>query len=133
MTAFNDDIAALVEEVRDFCDRHGIAESTFGRHAVNDGKLISRIANGSWIEEDTARRVQDFMQRAERGEVVLRGRPKRKKSDATAGKMADLISSESSVRTPGSFAFHEQRQRFHIFNRYIVASTKYRAHFAAQQ
>ena len=29
--------------------------------------------------------------------------------------MAELVSSESSVRTPGSFAFHEQRQRFHIF------------------
>ncbi len=115
MTALNKDIAALVREVRSFCVRHGIAESTFGRHAVNDGKLVSRISSGSWIEEETARRVHDFMKRAEQGEVALRGRPKRKKSESNAAKMAELISSESSVRTPGSFAFHEQRQRFHVF------------------
>lgn len=113
--AIDKNIAALVEEVRGFCDRHGIAESTFGRHAVNDGKLVSRMANGSWIEEETSRRMHDFMARVDRGEVVLRGRPRRKKSDSSTEKMAELISRESSVRTPGSFAFHEQRQRFHIF------------------
>lgn len=115
MAAINEDIAALVEAVRAFCDRYGIAESTFGRHAVNDGKLISRIAGGSWIEKETSQRVREFMARVERGDVTLRGRPKRKKADANADKMAELISTESSVRTPGSFAFHEQRQRFHIF------------------
>ncbi len=115
MAAIDKDIAALVKEVREFCDRYGIAESTFGRHAVNDGKLVNRIANGSWIEEETSRRMQEFMARVERGEVVLRGRPKRKISDSNAEKMAELISRESSVRTPGSFAFHEQRQRFHVF------------------
>ncbi len=111
----NEEIAALVEEVRSFCDGHGIAESTFGRHSVNDGKLVSRISSGSWIEDMTAKRVRAFMDQVERGEIVLRGRPRRKKSDSNAKKMAELISSESSVRTPGSFAFHEQRQRFHIF------------------
>ncbi|MEX0283218.1 MAG: hypothetical protein AB3N23_01260 [Paracoccaceae bacterium] len=115
MAAINKDISALLTEVRKFCDQHGIAESTFGRHAVNDGKLIGRIAGGSWIEAETVTRIRDFMDRVERGEVVLRGRPRRKKSEANALKMAELISSESSIRTPGSFAFHEQRQRFHVF------------------
>ena len=115
MAAVNQNIAALVAEIRQFCDRHGIAESTFGRHAVNDGKLLSRIAGGSWIEEETAQRVYDFMRQADSGAIVLRGRPKRKKSQSRQERMAELISSESSVRTPGSFAFHEQRQRFHIF------------------
>ena len=115
MATSNQDIASLVKEVRIFCDRHGIAESTFGRHAVNDGKLVGRLSNGSWIEQETERRVKAFMNRVDLGEVVLRGRPRRKKSDSNAEKMAELINSESSVRTPGSFAFHEQRQRFHIF------------------
>ena len=115
MTARNEDIAALVKTVRAFCDRHGIAESTFGRHAVNDGKLINRMMAGSWIEDGTAQRVRDFMARGDRGDVILRGRPKRKKLEARREKMTELVSSESPVRTPGSFAFHEQRQRFHIF------------------
>ena len=115
MAAINKDTAALLRDMRKFCDRHGIAESTFGRHAVNDGKLISRIDGGSWIEAETEKRVRKFMDRVARGEIVLRGRPKRKKADANAEKMAELISTESFVRTQGSFAFHEQRQRFHIF------------------
>ena len=42
MAAINKDTAALLRDMRKFCDRHGIAESTFGRNAVNDGKLISQ-------------------------------------------------------------------------------------------
>ena len=105
----------IVGIIRKFCKKHGVAESTFGRPSVNDGKLVSRIASGSRIEPGTARRVADYMDRAERGEIRLRGRPRRKKDQSAAETMADLISQESSVRTAGSFAFHEQRQRFHIF------------------
>ena len=106
---------AIVSAIRDFCKRHGVAESTFGRLSVNDGKLVSRIASGSRIKPETAKRVADYMERADRGEIRLRGRPRRNKECSAAETMADLISQETSVRTPGSFAFHEQRQRFHIF------------------
>ncbi len=106
----------LMQDIREFCDAFGIAESTFGRHAVNDGKFVSRIEQGSWITEETAERVKDFMARARNGEVVLRGRPRRKKSEASAQKMEELISTETSVRTAGSFAYHEQRQRLHVFS-----------------
>ena len=106
---------AIVGVIREFCRKHGVAESTFGRLSVNDGKLVSRISSGSRIRPDTARRVADYMMRAERGEFRLRGRPRRKKDQSAAETMADLISQETSVRTAGSFAFHEQRQRFHVF------------------
>ena len=116
MNAPQNTTGALMAEIREFCDSFGIAESTFGRHAVNDGKFVSRIEQGSWITEETAERVQDFMTRARNGEVLLRGRPRRKKSEAHAEKMEELISSETSVRTAGSFAYHEQRQRLHVFS-----------------
>src|ERR1700736_5839011 len=41
--AMND---AILREIADFCRRTGVAESTFGRRAVNDGKLASRLRNG---------------------------------------------------------------------------------------
>ena len=107
-----DQLAGIIQE---FCRKHGVAESTFGRLAVNDGKLFSRIAAGSRIEPETARRVAGYMAMADRGEVRLRGRPRRARRHSAAETMADLISQETSVRTPGSFAFHEQRQRFHVF------------------
>src|SRR5260221_10644706 len=36
----------LLREIADYCRRVGMAESTFGRHAVNDGKLVSRLRIG---------------------------------------------------------------------------------------
>src|SRR5260221_6012197 len=36
----------LLSEISDYCRRVGMAESTFGRHAVNDGKLVSRLRIG---------------------------------------------------------------------------------------
>lgn len=106
----------LMEEIRELCETHGIAESTFGRHAVNDGKFVSRIEQGSWITDETAERVKDFMSRVRGGEVVLRGRPRRKISESRSQKMEELINRETSVRTAGSFAYLEQRQRLHVFS-----------------
>ena len=110
-----DEPDAIVVKVKAFCDKYGVAESTFGRLAVNDGKLVSRIAGGSRIEVETARRMSDFMAKVDRGDVRLRGRPRRKKDRSAAETMAALINQETSIRTPGSFAFHEQRHRYHVF------------------
>lgn len=110
-----DNPGAIVERVQAFCNKYGVAESTFGRLSVNDGKLVSRISAGSRIEVETARRMAEFMQKVDRSEVRLRGRPRRKKDHSAAETMAELISQETSIRTPGSFAFQEQRQRYHAF------------------
>jgi hypothetical protein len=110
------DTAALMTEIRDFCETYGIAETTFGRHAVNDGKFVGRLSQGRWIADQTADRVHGFMKRVRAGEIVLRGRPRRKKDEARAEKMEELISRETSVRTAGSLAFHEQRQRHYVFS-----------------
>src|SRR5690606_9769635 len=47
--------------ISDFCRRTGLAESTFGRRAVNDGKLASRLRNGGRITTDTLARIRQFM------------------------------------------------------------------------
>ena len=75
---------ALLKVIRRFCKTHGIAESTFGRLAVNDGKFVGRIEAGSRIETETARRVDAFIAQVEAGEIVLRGRPRRKKAESSA-------------------------------------------------
>ena len=38
----------LLDEIRRFCREQGMAESTFGRRAVNDGKFVGRIRDGGW-------------------------------------------------------------------------------------
>src|ERR1700730_3005316 len=39
----------LLQEISDYCRQTGLAESTFGRRAVNDGKLAARLRNGGRI------------------------------------------------------------------------------------
>src|SRR3974390_2838290 len=43
----------LLQEISDYCRQTGLAESTFGRRAVNDGKLAARLRNGGRITTHT--------------------------------------------------------------------------------
>jgi hypothetical protein len=52
---------AILREISDFCRETGLAESTFGRRAVNDGKLANRLRNGGRITTDTLDRIRAFM------------------------------------------------------------------------
>jgi len=53
----------ILQEIGEFCRARGLAESTFGRRAVNDGKLASRLRNGGRITTDTLDRIRSFMAR----------------------------------------------------------------------
>jgi len=54
----------LVDEITAFCRRAEIAETTFGRLAVNDGKFVSRLRSGGRVTPETAARVRSFIQKA---------------------------------------------------------------------
>jgi hypothetical protein len=51
----------LLQEISDYCRYSGLAESTFGRRAVNDGKLTARLRNGGRITTETLDRIRAFM------------------------------------------------------------------------
>jgi hypothetical protein len=51
----------ILQEITDFCRQRGLAESTFGRRAVNDGKLAARLRNGGRITTETLERIRTFM------------------------------------------------------------------------
>src|SRR6201981_3358915 len=51
----------LLQEIADYCRHSGLAESTFGRRAVNDGKLASRLRNGGRITTETLDPIRAFM------------------------------------------------------------------------
>src|SRR5215472_16108842 len=53
----------LLRDIADYCRSAGIAESTFGRLAVNDGKLVGRLRLGGRVTTDTAERVRAFIAR----------------------------------------------------------------------
>ena len=52
----------LLQEISDYCRQAGLAESTFGRRAVNDGKLTARL--------DMTRQERDFRFRVRANDAV---------------------------------------------------------------
>ena len=55
--------STLLDSISEFCRSSGMAESTFGRRAVNDGKFVSRLRDGARITPETLERVSTFMSR----------------------------------------------------------------------
>jgi hypothetical protein len=53
----------LLGSISSFCQQTGMAESTFGRRAVNDGKFVARLRDGARVTPETLQRVNDFMTR----------------------------------------------------------------------
>ena len=56
-----DDAARLLTEITDYCRLAGLAESTFGKLAVNDGKFVSRLRDGGRITTHTLERIRSFI------------------------------------------------------------------------
>lgn len=57
-----DTAETLLAQVREACARLGIAQTTFGRLAVNDGKLVNRLEQGGKVRWETIERVHKFIE-----------------------------------------------------------------------
>jgi hypothetical protein len=93
----------LLRDIAGYCRRAGIAESTFGRLAVNDGKLVSRLRLGGRVTTDTADRVHAFI--AREPEAAVNGR-------AAAVPPPLAAAAEGSLR---NFRFYDNRQKYLLF------------------
>src|SRR5688572_13531550 len=54
----------LLEDIAEYCRRVGVAESTFGRRVVNDGKPVPRPRQGGRLATDTLDRIRSFLRGA---------------------------------------------------------------------
>ena len=115
----------LLAEIEAFCRRTGIAESTFGRQAVNDGKLCVRLRNGKDVTLDTAAKIRGYIdgqieqasptlngtehlgQSINKGTTTMTGNTKRK-ATKNVSEPAD-----SSADRP--FRFYDNRQKYLAF------------------
>src|SRR5258708_38973581 len=86
----------ILSQISEFCRQAGVAESTFGRRAVNGGKLVHRLREGKRITVDTLERIRGFLGD---GVPVINGpEPPIEKRDPT-----------------GNFRFFENRQKYLLF------------------
>src|SRR5262252_9780199 len=57
----------LLRDIAEYCRGARMAESTFGRLAVNDGKLVNRLRLGGRVTTETVDRVHAFINAREAG------------------------------------------------------------------
>jgi len=109
-------LAAIVA----YCRRTGMAESTFGRRVVNDGKFVSRLRSGGRITTQTNDRVKAFIggpfaddesPDAAEGTNDLAGRPKAPSRAARPTTAAGEGEGEKESR----FRFYDNRQKYLLF------------------
>ncbi len=107
----------LLQEISDYCRQTGLAESTFGRRAVNDGKLTNRLRNGGRITTDTLDRIRSFMAENRdlpaRPTFIPRASETRPTPPTVSANTAPLRAGEPDPQR--NFRFFDNRQKYLLF------------------
>ena len=91
-----------------------MAETTFGRHAVNDGKFVSRLRGGGKVTPVTAARVRSFMEKTPASAAVQTPAKSDKPAMAvTAAKKAPATPAPATDEK--NFRFYDNRQTYLMF------------------
>ena len=113
----------LLGEIADYCRSVGMAESTFGRRAVNDGKLVGRLRIGGRVTIETVERVRTFMFEHRsietRGLVRLRSSVGSLAGSTTAAPVHNAAETgqpaDSKAEAKNNFRFYDNRQKYLLF------------------
>jgi hypothetical protein len=109
----------LLQEISDFCRQTGLAESTFGRRAVNDGKLANRLRNGGRITTETLDRIRSFMASNRSPQMTLRPTIITRNADARpSASVIPLVPRPPTTddKDPQrNFRFFDNRQKYLLF------------------
>lgn len=96
--------ADLLDEISDYCRKTRVAETTFGRLAVNDGKLVSRLRSGGRVTAETVSRVRSFIASSSNGAMGF------EKDGATMPVVRTLRDDPQR-----NFRFFDNRQKYLLF------------------
>ncbi|HTS41598.1 MAG TPA: hypothetical protein VMH84_13780 [Xanthobacteraceae bacterium] len=109
----------LLQEISDYCRQTGLAESTFGRRAVNDGKLASRLRHGGRITTETLDRIRYFMANnlstAARPAVIVRAGTAPAPLPAVPRSTPSAPASVKPDDPQRNFRFFDNRQKYLLF------------------
>lgn len=102
--------SSILKELGEFCREVGLAESTFGRLAVNDGKLISRLRDGRKITTATLARVRRYI--AEHRDSPRPRRGRRAAPHLNGSSAPTPVGSSESATSADIFRAIDSRQRY---------------------
>lgn len=112
------DGASLLQEISEYCRSAGLAESTFGRLAVNDGKFVGRLREGAAVTEQTARRVRSYIgERTPKPKSITRKerRVMSPPAQSQAVKQAPAKTTAAPIDPENNFRFYDNRQKYLMF------------------
>ena len=118
------EIDTLISDIEEYCRTHELAESTFGRMAVNDGKFVGRLRAGSNVTTKTLARVRRFIGNAPAEPTAARNRSARAKKDFqrtdakrgnNAGKAGKNAGNGLRNNRQRNFRFYDNRQKYLMF------------------
>jgi hypothetical protein len=125
----------LLQEISDYCRQTGLAESTFGRRAVNDGKLAARLRNGGRITTETLDRIRAFMDTNRNAAAALRPtiieRPSSLQTHVSLPSLSPAPATPMAPTGPRdpqrNFRFFDNRQKYLLFvntcsEKWVIAS-----------
>ncbi|HLF10441.1 MAG TPA: hypothetical protein VJA26_04440, partial [Gammaproteobacteria bacterium] len=101
---------SLLGQIETFCRQAQMAESTFGRRAVNDGKLCARLRDGKDVTLETADRIKGFIQSHGPNRTVAKKISKKRTSAATGS-----AGEKRAVTFDRPFRFYDNRQKYLAF------------------
>jgi hypothetical protein len=104
------DTEALLREIAGYCRDVGMAESTFGRLAVNDGKLVSRLRFGGSVTAQTVERVRSFM-----GDNPTATQPPPLSNGSAAAAPPPPAALDPDLGSQRNFRFYDNRQKYLLF------------------
>ncbi|MDB5682831.1 MAG: hypothetical protein JWM75_529 [Sphingomonas bacterium] len=87
----------LLAQIEEACRRLKIAQSTFGRQAVNDGKFVNRLQQGGRVTLQTVERVHRF--------IESQGGPS----------LRSAVNDASALSPAHNFRFYDNRQKYLMF------------------
>jgi hypothetical protein len=90
----------LLAQIDDACRRLKIAQTTFGRLAVNDGKFVTRLQQGGRVTLQTVDRVHRF--------IAEQGGP-------SASSLRSFIRGGLTAPAGNNFRFYDNRQKYLMF------------------
>ena len=105
----------LLTAVIEFCKEYKMAESTFGRKAVNDGKFVSRLRTGARVTPETFEKIKKFINSSGNVKSIeidnqnLHVLPKEDNVDDKK------IFDEKSKSKKKNFRFFDNRQKYLLF------------------
>ncbi|MEZ5894024.1 MAG: hypothetical protein R3C58_12890 [Parvularculaceae bacterium] len=113
MQQVQENAQTLLDSIFEFCRRNEMAESTFGRRAVNDGKLVSRLRDGSRLKPETWDRVVHFIE-SHGGDAPAA--PDRSELHILPGnRIAPMPQPSSDNSSEKNFRFFDNRQKYLMF------------------